>query len=335
LSTDTKILGRLDDVSILRCFAVLSLVIWHSYCPIMFRDCWPTVISGEYEWVFTRIIPDANMPLFTFLAGFLFCYQLDSGKYQDFKEFFMNKFHRLFIPFLVLGLVINLLEYGKNITDMLYGGPNHLWYCLMLFYCYVLCWVVEKKCGRWVNYVLMCASFCVAFYYGSCWRLWHTSIPGGWEFLAFYYGYFYLGYLVFKHRDQLFNDWKRLFIYLLVYVLFCAVQIPYFSVIPLRSISYVLLLFAIVYFIFGKWGRRFVESKPVTMLDKYSFGIFVFHQWIIWNVYHIPESKLFMRGVVATHFVIVPIVFVIIVLFLSIVLTHYSLKTKVGRYLLL
>lgn len=334
LNTDAKILNRLDDVTLLRCMAVVSLVVWHTYCPIMYESAWPTEFSGMYCWILPRIIPDANMPLFTFIAGYLFSYQISNGKYNEFKGFLNNKIHRLLIPFILLGAGINLLEYGKDISDMLYGAPNHLWYCLMLFYCYILCWFVEKKCGKWLNYILMIGSFCVAFYYGAVWSLWHTSIPGGWEFLAFYYGYFYLGYLLFNYRERMFGNWISIPVFLLLYLVSCAFSLPYISIIPLRSIFYIALLFSMVNVILSNRGGQFAQNKLITKLSCYSFGIYVFHQWIIWNVSHVPTTKEFLRPMMETHYIIAPVCFFVIVLLLSIGLTHYSLKTRIGKYLL-
>lgn len=334
MSTDGKILGRLDDVSIIRCIAVLSLVVWHSFCPIMFGECWQTPISDTYQYFIVRLIPDANMPLFTFLAGYLFSYQLGNGKYSEFKSFFTNKLHRLLIPFLILGTLINILEYEKNIIDILYGAPNHLWYCLMLFYALIICWLIEKKVGSWLNYILMGLSLGIAFYYGSVWSLWHTIVPGGWEFVAFYYGYFYLGFLQFKYRDKLFcNKWLIL-LYLACYTLSCAVNLPHGSIVPLRSISYTMLLFTITNVFIFNMGGLFAKSKPIRVLNQYSFGIYVFHQWILWNASHIPFTRDGIRPFVETHYIIAPICIIVAVLALSMVLTHYSLKTKVGRYLI-
>lgn len=140
---------RLFDVTLLRAFAVLSLVMWHCYCPYI---CWGTAespLNGFYTNLFTNIIPDANMPLFTFLAGYLFCYQYEEkGKYREFKGFLKSKVHRLLIPFLVIGSLMNLTMYGRSLTEILYGQPNHLWYCLMLFYVYIVFWFIHHKLGQ-------------------------------------------------------------------------------------------------------------------------------------------------------------------------------------------
>lgn len=188
-------MNRLQEVTLLRAFAVLSLVMWHCYCPYI---CWGTAespLNGFYTKLFTNIIPDANMPLFTFLAGYLFYYLHEvKGKYRDFREFFLNKVHRLLIPFLIIGSLMNLTMYGRRLTEILYGQPNHLWYCLMLFYIYVLFWLIHNKLGNKLNMLCAFLSFCVVFYYGSG-ALNHRMLGGGifaslllYLFLCWFYG---------------------------------------------------------------------------------------------------------------------------------------------------
>ena len=123
-------MNRLADVTLLRSIAVISLVMWHCYCPYI---SWNMAVEvGIYSRLLTNIIPDANMPLFTFLAGYLFCYLFEEkGKYKEFKSFLISKINRLLIPFLVLGTLMNLTMYGKDRVDILYGQPNHMWYCLI------------------------------------------------------------------------------------------------------------------------------------------------------------------------------------------------------------
>jgi hypothetical protein len=295
---------------------------------------WSAPLRETYHYILTRIIPDANMPLFTFIAGYLLSFQLSSGKYREFKSFLNNKVHRLLIPFLILGLLINLLEYGKSITDMLYGGPNHLWYCLMLFYCYILCWLVENKIGKWLNYLFMATSLIIAIYYDSIWNLWHTNIPGGWEFCAYYYGYFYLGFTMFRYKETFFSKKYWILLYLALYALFCIVKLPCGSIIPFRSISYIFLIYSLTGLLINKVGHRLIQNSFISILNKCSFGIYVFHQWIIWNLTRIPVCQETLRPIMEEHYIVGPICFATIIFLISLMLTHYSLKTKIGQYLL-
>lgn len=78
----------LKDVLYIRCFAVVSLVAWHSYCIYICQGFADSPMHDAYARLFSFLTPDANMPLFTFLAGYLFCYLLKTKhKYPDFRGF--------------------------------------------------------------------------------------------------------------------------------------------------------------------------------------------------------------------------------------------------------
>lgn len=232
---------QLNDVALLRCFATFSLVIWHTYCSYI---CWgiaDSPLNSFYRYLFTSIIPDANMPLFTILAGYLFYYlNVEKGKYNDFKSFFRNKVNRLFIPFVILGTVINSLEYDKELIEIVYGLPNHLWYCLMLFYVYIAFWVVEKYFGTKINAIIALTSLTIVAYTGSG-ALSHRFI-GGLFLPAYYYGYFYIGFIVRKRKDILHAHDNILFAIAFLFFFFATI-IHNHHLIAITSVSY----FAVLY----------------------------------------------------------------------------------------
>ena len=67
--------NNLSEIALLRVLATFSIVVWHVYCCYL-GDIFESPADGIYKSVFVRIFPDANMPLFTFIAGYLFCYLL-------------------------------------------------------------------------------------------------------------------------------------------------------------------------------------------------------------------------------------------------------------------
>jgi hypothetical protein len=325
---------NLQNVALLRVLATFSIVVWHSYCSYI---CWGVADSpanGFYRHLFTRIFPDANMPLFTFIAGYLFCFLIkEKGKYQRFKEFFINKTHRLLIPFLVLGSVINLCEYGKDIVDLLYGTPNHLWYCLMLFYVFIVAWLVDKYLHGWVSKLVMVFSFLFVCYGRTALSI---KVPLGLYLPVFYYGFFYAGFL-FRERFEQRIIGSKFFIGLI----FCvyAMSILFYNrhmILPL-ALSQIALLF-----VASKWfcdstffSNNLKLQKFIDIASKYSFGIYVLHQWLIWNMTREPHLLAYTKPVLEQHYIIAPIIASITIFSLCLVMTHLLCKTKAGRYFLL
>ena len=243
----------LQDVLLLRCLAVISLVAWHSYCSYI---CWGygnSPLDGVYCKIFSFLTPDANMPLFTFMAGYLFCFLLrKKQKYQEFKPFLKNKVHRLLIPFLVLGALTNLTEVNRNfLPEMFYGKPSHLWYCLMLFYCYIVCWLIEKR-GQKYNIVAMCVSVAVVIAKGKGGL--SPNVPFGLFLPLYYYCYFYIGQLVFQYKQNFLRLMKKYWIAVfLCYVAFSILDKSH--LILIHSLSYIFLLL----FAFNSGGGKFCK----------------------------------------------------------------------------
>ena len=116
--------NKLWDVTLVRCFAVFSLVVWHTYCIYM---CWGDVINCPLDWTYIkimdRIIPHANMPLFTFIAGYLMGYQLENNKYEQFALFVKKKARRLLVPYILFGALMIIAQPGLGEwRNLLYGN---------------------------------------------------------------------------------------------------------------------------------------------------------------------------------------------------------------------
>ena len=319
-----KSINKLNEVTRLRVFAIITLVAWHSYCPYI---CWGLATSSLdffYTQIFRWIAPTAQMPLFIFLAGYLYYYlHVDKGKYQEFVEFVKNKFHRLVVPYLVLGFIINMTELTRmNPIDLFYGTPCHLWYCLMLFYCFIVCWLVEKYLGRIVNIVLAIASFCFVLYNGG---QYFGHSPFGILIPTYYYCYFFLGYLFYNYRDRIITfTQKYVLIVVGVWVLSLIYSFDGHSQ-GMAAVLFILLLLSIT-----DKQKRMPPKRWVEIIAKYSFGIFVFHQWIIWNVTRYGR----ITSIMNEHYILFPLLLFVSVFCISTLLTHLSLKTKIGRYLL-
>lgn len=326
--------NKLSEIALLRVLATFSIVVWYTYCSYI---CWNVAESPAnsfYRSFFVRIFPDANMPLFTFIAGYLFCFLLkEKGKYQNFKEFFLNKTHRLLIPFLVLGIVINLCEYGKSFVDVLYGTPNHLWYCLMLFYVFIASWLVNKYLSGWGKTLVMFVSFIVV----TCgWSALSVRVPLGLYLPIFYYGFFYAGFLFReKFETRILHSKMVVGLILCGYLMSCIFYSRH--VIVMLALTQIVLLFAL-----SKWfcnlefySNNGTLQNTIDMFSKYSFGIYVFHQWIIWNLTREPHLLSYVKPILESHYISAPIVMSISIFLLCFLITHVVCKNKVGRYFLL
>ena len=88
-------------------------------------------------------MPNANMPLFTVISGFVYAYLRRQGKYIDTKEFLVKKVRRLLIPYLVIGTIVVFTIADWSPKSIIFGNAHHLWYCAMLFWCFVYIRIYE------------------------------------------------------------------------------------------------------------------------------------------------------------------------------------------------
>lgn len=333
---------KIQEVNYLRAYAILSIVMWHCFvCPL---SVWgliePTSGTRMVSVIGHFLIPDANMPLFTFISGYLFAflYQKNAEKYGNFKSFFKAKFERLVIPFLVLGTLVNITVPERELYMIIDGEGSHLWFCMMLFWCFMIRWAILKVNWKPLNWAMLLLSIAAIFYSrGSNWNL-----PGfpfsilGIRHAVFFYAFFVMGDVVFKNKEKikLVYNGKWLHLITIVYLLWVSgslLGIKYVS--GLLSIGCSFFFIIILY----SWVNKLIDediihpNKFIDTLCVYSFGIYVFHEWLSWGLYH----QSFFFNLFEQYTIAYAFVFTIVDFAISFILTHYALKTKVGKYLLL
>ena len=275
-------------------------------------------ITKAYSIFAMVFIPDANMPLFTAISGFVYSYlYYRKGKYRNNKEFLKSKINRLLIPYFIIGTVVVLTIFDWNIWSVITGEAHHLWYCLMLFWCFLLIRLYQRVSAR---FKVLVAFLAFIFQFR------HPDIPIlGANRVFGYFAYFLFGcYLPFM-LERLRTSKKYTIPILVLWILSFPIQyyFKYDAVVIIRSYMFLLLLFI---FIPLKWKL----NDKLKRLGCYSFGIYVFHEWFLWNLAHLKMIQDFA----IEHQLLYPFLVFITIFILSFLLTHFSLKTKLGKFLL-
>ena len=204
---------RLSEVNWLRLLAITSILIWHCFiCP---SSHWDLLDDPVYSYKIGKIgsflMPEANMPLFTFLSGYLFSFLYNSKKkgYETLRAIFKNKVDRLLIPFLVLGSLATLCVPSRPfLKGMFFGDGSSLWFCAMLFWCTIIRSLVLFSGSKWLKYIILILSVFSIVNYGSNYRLpyfvYHIPV-GFWcvNKAIYFYLFFVLGDYVYKNRDRI------------------------------------------------------------------------------------------------------------------------------------
>lgn len=327
---------RIKEADYLRAFAIITIVIWHCFvCPL---TCWQLIdistVTSVIGSVASILIPDANMPLFTFISGYLFFCMWENKPtvYQRFKPFISKKVSRLVLPFLVLGTLVNISAPERYLSQIVYGEGSHLWFCMMLFWCFVIGWIEKHYSKKWLTSIILIICFsCFVYARGSNWNM--PKFPLGIHNALIYYLYFYFGEIAYKCKGFLekvagIGSLVSAIVYATI-TMIAFLQVPLLSGLIgiFRPFFYcIALLLIVLYFI----NTTQSDYKWLQTLCTYSFGIYVFHEWLSWDLYHIP--------VILDLFKSAPVLFAsifsVIDFTISYYLTHFLLKTKVGAYLL-
>lgn len=135
---------KLTYISILRSLSILVVVFFHVYQYMYVPAHFPETVQmyhDTYFWINQCVGINVAMPMFTLIAGFLFSYLFDKGKYQDFVPLIKKKAMRLLLPFFVFGILM-MATTGVPFRpwELYTGGFVHLWYLSFLFWCFPLGW---------------------------------------------------------------------------------------------------------------------------------------------------------------------------------------------------
>ncbi len=199
---------KLPYISILRSLSILTVVAFHTY---MYTYTGHFPASAEryreaYEWVNECVGINIAMPMFTLMAGYLFDYFYDKGKYRKLLPLLEKKAMRLLLPCFVFGtLMMATTGMAFEPWTLLRGGCQHLWYLPMLFWCFPLAWLVKRFVdNKWERTAVLAAFFFLSTLDGV--PLPHVlGLPG----ITAWFGWFMLGGMIASHQEVLFGVIER------------------------------------------------------------------------------------------------------------------------------
>lgn len=325
INTNAQGKEKLTNIEYIRFYALITLVIWHSICVYTgWQARLPEITSAlstsdipqwwaKFAYLF---IPDAQMPLFTIISGFIYSYLYHfKNKYRDLKNLIQNKIKRLLIPYFIIGTIVVSTIYDWPLSTIYTGEAHHLWYCLMLFWCFIAVGIFDR-CPPKVKVLIIILSIALQYIKPQ------INILGLHRFFS-YFPYFIFGYYLSLYYSIIKKNIHFSIPLILYFIFSYLIHINFFST-TIRCCLFACFLLCCI-------PMDIKPNKIITLLSKYSFGIYVFHEWFLWNIAHLP----FMKDFIIQHTILYPIIIFIIVFTISTILTHLSLKTKIGKYLLL
>lgn len=198
---------RFEDIVVLRSAFTILVVFVHSFYVYNYGllvDVESSFLSVE-RTVTSEFINKFMMPMFIFISGYLFSYlHYKKHRYSKFIDLFRNKFKRLVLPYCVF-LPITALSWGKLklSVDILLFPMGHLWFLLMLFWCFVITKIILEMHldkSKVSMFFLLLLFYSLSFFSGYV-----KNILGLADFVRDYI-FFFLGFIINKFDNSVIKD---------------------------------------------------------------------------------------------------------------------------------
>lgn len=276
--------GRIPELDIIKFFGILLVVFGHvtrMYTPVGLIT---PLESSSVLAITTSIIYSFHMPLFVFVSGMTFGVTCKKKSYQDFTSFASNKAKRLMIPYFVFALFWVLpfmVGFGfRPFLPYLTKGlllsldSRHLWYVWMLFNVFLLFWglrfLFEKlHIPDWAILLVSASLFLLRTKYSVC-PYFEINNALTYQF------WFTIGYFAIQYKST-FRTCLPIIVVMGLVGNYCVGGGK--TVYALTGIY--------VFYRSAPWLKAITTTRLFDLINKNSFGIYLFHPIIIYLLFYI------------------------------------------------
>lgn len=292
---------RLETIGNIKVLMMLAVVLYHS-C-MFFSGNWfdgaQPVYQAPYLYIVARWLNTFHVQTFTMASGFLFYYLCkEKGRYQNFKNDVLKRAKRLLLPYFLVIITWALPFYvyysGANLEKIIYKyvlgcAPSQLWFLPMLFLLFVVFYEILRKDRVSTKGIAVVALISI----GGGYLLDKAGFNVFQIAMAFKYaGYYYFGAYICKVG----KEFKKILLPISVVgsVAFFAISYTaeittngpaWFRMLGLLSVylsSYMGILMVYMSCALRNENRKETKIKIWNILKEKSFGIYLFHQQVIY-----------------------------------------------------
>mgnify|MGYP002568248289 CR=1 FL=1 len=336
---ETRVNERLLDISLLRVISIVAVVAFHVY-GMMYANHFPESKDLYHEIYYTWNqcgLINIAMPMFVFISGYLFAFLMGKGKYPTFGILLKNKIKRLLLPYFAFGFIMMATTGDFHPLNLLRGDYWHLWFMPMLFWCFIISYGVINKLrdNLYIFVLTLVATFIFRFFPLS------GMIPKilGLPYILNWYCWFLLGCFVQIYSSDVVNFLRKYRLYIplsIIYLIMIVLKpTPYGVYTWYLLLAQISIILVIWYFAHTLKKNYFNRLSSLISFGKYSFGIYIFHNWIaFYLVSRTAQRVLPLSDWAIHHTYLFPFSLFIITLFLSWGISWLLLKNKIGRTLI-
>ena len=302
---------RLENINAIRVVMMLVIVLYHSM--IFFGGQWikfeSPFYNANYIVFLAKLLNTFHIQTFCMISGFLFYYmKIEKNRYKNKKEEIIKRSKRLLIPYIfscifwVIPIAIIFNNYSIQeiiIKYVLMESPNQLWFLIMLFFVFLVFLIFSDKIK-------------ISFKNLVCMYLFSTSIGYLLELFGFNYFqiakviqfilFFYLGGYIYINKDKI--SLKQSCVMTLIFIITYVFNF-YFNSLGTKKYHYIAKFFLVisslcevsmVYIIITYLVRKKllnVNGIIYKLVCEYNFGIYLFHQQIIYFTIVLLNGKVY------------------------------------------
>ena len=285
----SKKYGKIEYISMMKTSMMLLIVFYHCLC--FYRGDWfpfvSPVFSANYMVTIAKILNSFMVQVYMTASGYVFYYCTYSLKR---KQSAKKRFNRLIIPLILVMffwvIPIHIVFYGtdaKVILNkfLLFCSPSQLWFLLALFNIFLLGKIIFKyNFFKKNRYAIMLMSYFIGIVCREN-NFLYFQIANSLVYLSYYL----LGTVLcekyeMSYKEHIFSI-KNIILTIVFLILAYFTDKLYLSLRLYIGIFVVILLFKIFNFIYKKL-KFIIHNKFYKHLESNSFGIYLFHQQIIY-----------------------------------------------------
>ena len=254
-----------------------------------------------------------------------------------------NKLKRLFLPSIIFSTAYYCLFCDitgwRDFVYSIINGCGHMWFLPMLFWCFIGGWILEQIQIRdtWKMLFLICLNL-------LCVLSLPLQLNSAIKFMAFFYG----GYVVFKHIDEIKTNItpKRLLLgWIVFFILFAFLRsirdylvfteensslYKCFMIVGDRACQLIYASIGLMMFYCSAlfYVQRHQLIPFILKMSSFCFGVYLFQQFVLQILYYKTSFPILVGPYWLPWFGFV------IAIIVSYLLSDFFLRTRLGKFLI-
>lgn len=332
---------RLDNIAFIKTIMMVAVVLYH--CFVFFGGNWFTVVEPaqdtNYLYYIAQWMKTFHIQAFAMASGFLFYYlRKEKGRYNEPKNDIKKRAKRLLLPFVSTSIFwaipIGVYFYHYPLNEIiekyvLMTGPAQLWFLIMLFVVFVF---FELFSGKFkISFKNLVIVYILSTTIGlllSKYNINYFQIATSIKYILYFYlgGYIYINKNKITLRQTIIMIAMVVPLYIFVLCFNDANNLVITAGARFAETLVSVLEVSAIYYLLSKLlekKKSIVRGRLYYVLEQNSFGIYLFHQQIIYFVIF------WLNGVVPP--IVLALLSFMIALFVSLVMSLILRKWKVTR----